>query len=79
MPEADATDHVAPESLAAEHEVQEVNLRALLIFVGVLVGVVVVAGLVLWGVLRMQTERARDVRVQISPADVTPQADTQVG
>jgi hypothetical protein len=73
VPEADATDHVASESLALEHEVQEVNLRALLLFSVSLVAVVVVIALVLWSVLRAGTDRAFDVRVQIPPADVTPQ------
>jgi hypothetical protein len=68
----DAVNHVAPESLARAHEVQEVNWRALLVFVGGLVAVVVVIALVLGWWLGRQTNQKLEVTMQVPPAQVTP-------
>ena len=67
-----AVDHVAPESLVRAHEVQEVNSRAILLFVAALVVVVVVIALLLGWWLGRQTDQRLNVTMQIPPAEVTP-------
>jgi hypothetical protein len=68
----DQTAHVAPESLAREYEVQEVNLRALAIFVVALMIVLGLISLLLWWFVGFWTNDSVRPRVEIEPAQVTP-------
>ena len=70
--ETDQTAHVSGASLARAHEVQEVNVRAVLRFGLALLAVLVVAHLALWWVLTPQSNRFPIPRVQLPPAAVTP-------
>jgi hypothetical protein len=69
---ADPAAHVSGESLARGYEVQEVRLRPILAFVGILGVVAVVVHLALFWLLDFWTPRNLDVRIQIPPAAVTP-------
>jgi hypothetical protein len=72
QPRTGTAGHVAPESLARSHEVQEVSLRPLLAFTGGLTLVLIVIGLALWGVIGRLTGGQVQPEIQLVPAAVTP-------
>ena len=71
-PETDQTAHVSGVSLARAHEVQEVNVRAILRFAVGLLVVLVVAQLVLWWVLTPTSGGFPVPQMELHPAKVTP-------
>jgi hypothetical protein len=73
-PQADQTSHVAAESLARAHEVQEVNLWAIVRFAVVLLVALLVIHFVLWGLIGIEADQPPVPRIQLQPAQVTPEA-----
>jgi hypothetical protein len=67
------TAHVATESLARGYEVQEVNLRALVIFAMALTIIVSIIALLLWWAVGAWTNEPPRLQPAIEPALVTPQ------
>jgi hypothetical protein len=67
------TEHVATESLVREHEVQEVNLRALATFAVALTVVVSTIAVLLWWAVGTWTDEPPRLQPAIEPALVTPQ------
>ena len=63
---------VAPESLAREHEVEDVNVRAILQFAGALTLITVLILVALWWLLQIWTQRDLAFDPQIPPVIATP-------
>ena len=62
---------IDPASLARHYEQDDVDVRSLVRFGVVILAASVVAGVVLWVVLRIWTEQPLPVQMQIPPAEVT--------
>jgi hypothetical protein len=77
--DADALDHVATESLVRQHEVQEVNVQAIVRFGLGLLAAAIIIHLALWWYLSVQTRQSLAVQVQLPPAEVTPVSETGPG